>query len=190
MLFNLDLEIFKFINQGLSNSFFDLIIPWFREKLFWVPLYAFLIVSVTVHYKRHAYIILTSAILCVIISDQLSSFVIKPLVARERPCNNASIEYDINVLAPCRNSYSFTSSHAMNHTAIATFFILILLPYVSYIRWLWFWAALVCFAQIYVGLHYPSDVTVGALIGLIIGWSVFKVIEGFYLFPLGVKENL
>jgi membrane-associated phospholipid phosphatase len=80
---------------------------------------------------------------------------------------------------PCGLGYSFPSTHATDHFALATFLCLIF-----YRRWKWvgiaalIWAAIICFAQVYVGVHFPVDVTAGALYGALVGW----------LFVLGFRK--
>jgi undecaprenyl-diphosphatase len=75
------------------------------------------------------------------------------------------------VRVKCGNAYSFTSSHATNHFAIATFLSLTLGKRFKKIKWpLLTWAGMICLAQVYVGVHFPLDVFCGAILGMIIGW--------------------
>ena len=106
----------------------------------------------------------TAAVLCVIIlvvSDQLSSAVIKTLVARPRPCheiNGIPVLQGIHLLVNCGSGKSFPSSHAVNNFAMATLFAY------YYRRWTWAffaWAALVALSRVGVGVHYPSDIAGG-----------------------------
>ena len=184
---SIDASFFQLINENLSNSFFDLVVPWFREKLFWLPLYVFLVVLTVAIYKKHAYVIILTAVFTLVLSDQLSSSVLKPTFKRERPCNNEMLQETIHVLAPCRNSYSFTSSHAFNHFAVAAFFICLLGPLSRLFKLLWIWAGMVCFAQVYVGLHYPFDVIVGGFLGALLGISMYEILKHFYLNPLNLQ---
>jgi undecaprenyl-diphosphatase len=39
------------------------------------------------------------------------------------------------------------------------------------------WAFLISYAQVYVGVHYPLDVTFGALLGTLIGWQISRVFK-------------
>ena len=109
-------------------------------------------------------------ILTVFITDQLSSSIIKPFFERLRPCKDLVMIEHVRLLIKCGSGYSFTSSHAMNHFGVA-FFLGIILWRLS--RWVlpaaFLWAAIVSYAQVYVGVHYPFDVIGGGLIGLIIG---------------------
>lgn len=160
-----------------------------RNKYLWAPLYAFLIVKVILLYKRYAYVILLSAVLCFSVTDFFSSSVIKPLTERVRPCNNSQLAA-VQIKAPCRQSFSFVSAHASNHMAIAIFFFLLFKR--SERRWpylLILWAVLIGIAQIYVGLHYPFDVLCGAIIGLAIGFMSFMVLNKWYMKPFNVNPS-
>ena len=186
---SIDEVVLKFINQGLSNVLFDNTLVPFRNKYFWTPLYIFIIVSTMLLYKKHAYIILLTGVLCFSITDSVSSKFLKPLTERVRPCNNDELT-EIQVKAPCRNSFSFVSSHAANHTAIATFFFLLF--YRKNNKWpslLFLWAFLISIAQVYVGLHYPSDILAGAILGIIVSVLGFNSLNRFYLKAYNVKMD-
>ena len=70
------------------------------------------------------------------------------------------------------------SSHATNHFALATFWFLAIQKLKGKKwYWLWFWAALVAYAQIYVGKHYPFDVLAGTALGILIGLGTGKLFD-------------
>jgi undecaprenyl-diphosphatase len=67
-------------------------------------------------------------------------------------------------------SGSFTSSHAANHFGLAMFSFLTLRPQIGKWAWLFFlWAAAIGYAQVYVGVHYPTDIIGGAVLGMLAG---------------------
>ncbi len=104
------------------------------------------------------------------VSDTMSSKVIKNTVKRVRPCNEHSMSARVIERIRCGGGYSFTSSHATNHSAIAFFFFFLFAAHKG--RWRWalvLWAISIGMAQIFVGVHYPLDVICGLLLGLIIG---------------------
>ncbi|MBK1441520.1 phosphatase PAP2 family protein [Parapedobacter sp. ISTM3] len=169
-LISLDQEIFLAINQGLSNAFFDWLMPILRNPYTWAPLYLFIIIFCIKNYKKKGVLVVFLVLITFGIADALSSSVIKKSVQRVRPCNDVEFKEEVNVRVRCGSGYSFTSSHATNHFAIAMVLIM-----VFYSRWKpilglgLLWAAAVSFAQVYVGVHYPLDIICGAILGCLIG---------------------
>ena len=87
-LLQMDYELFEWINANWQNDFMDRLMPWWRTKESWIPLYIILIVFLLFKYKlKGFYLILTLAI-TVGVSDIISSKVIKPTIERPRPCKN------------------------------------------------------------------------------------------------------
>lgn len=176
-LLHLDYELFQFINQEWTNQVLDVVMPFLREKKNWISLY--IVVAILFMYKFHwkrgiLAILLTVA--AIGISDTLSSKIIKPSVERPRPCHENSAVDSGRLLITCGGGYSFTSSHATNHFAIAVFLGLVLVPLFRFSLGLFIaWAGSIAYAQVYVGVHYPSDVVAGAIIGSVIGYAIFRV---------------
>jgi undecaprenyl-diphosphatase len=167
---HIDHVLFTFVNLTLANDVFDIICPILREKLVWIPLYILMGYYSFRLYGRQVWILLLFAAATIIISDQVSSSVIKPLVHRLRPCNNHNMVPAARlIIDSCGAGFSFLSSHAANHFAIATFFVFVT-PLKRYIALLLYvWASLVAFSQVYVGVHFPADVIAGAMLGIITG---------------------
>lgn len=165
-----DTWLFLKIHQGLSNDFFDWIMPLLRNRFFWIPLYLFIIIFCLRKYKKTGVYIIAGALLTFAIGDLTASRIIKPAINRLRPCNEPSLSTQIIHRVPCGAGKSFPSAHATNHFGIAVFFI-----GVFYRKWKailpigLFWAAIISFAQIYVGVHYPIDVLCGTFLGIGIG---------------------
>lgn len=169
-LLHLDQQAFFFINQSLRNPVFDFIMPYARNPDFWIPLYVLIVGYVIYRFRLHSIIIIISAAICITLTDQIASNIIKPSVQRLRPCNDPAIAKQVHLIVDCGPGFSFVSSHAANHFGIAVFLILLLRKRFSWITPVaLFWATLVAFAQVYVGLHYPIDVIGGAVLGVITG---------------------
>lgn len=145
--------------------------PWWRFRYFWIPLYAIISIYFLYTYKAKGIILLLLVAGTVGIADLVSSKTIKPLVNRDRPCQNKEIKEEIRLLVHCSTGKSFTSSHATNHFALALVLIFILK---GRFKWVWLagigWAASICWGQVYVGVHFPLDVLCGAISGSIIGF--------------------
>ncbi len=169
-LIHFDENLFHLINQGMQNPFFDLVMPWLRNKLTWVPFYLFLGSFLWINLRKTGLFIILLAGLTVGISDFSNSQVLKKSVKRVRPCHLYQAPKDVNLLVPCGGGYSFPSSHAANHFALATVLTILLSPLFRWIGWpLLGWALIVSFAQVYVGVHFPLDVIAGALFGSLLG---------------------
>jgi undecaprenyl-diphosphatase len=105
----------------------------------------------------------------------------KPIFHRVRPCNNPALNSIIHLIVPCGSGYSFPSSHAANHFAMGIFSAITLGKRYKWVLPLAIvWAISVSFAQVYVGVHYPIDVTCGGIIGTIIGISTGKLFNRYF----------
>ncbi|MET3113721.1 membrane-associated phospholipid phosphatase [Pedobacter sp. CG_S7] len=171
-LLQFDTALFFKIHRGLSNPFFDWIMPLLRNRYFWAPLYLFIIIFCVKEFKKKGLLILGILLLTFAIGDFVASRIIKPTVARVRPCNDPKLSSRIIHRVGCGSGKSFPSAHATNHFAIAVYLIGIF-----YSRWKailpigLFWAFIISFAQIYVGVHFPFDTFAGAILGIVIGLS-------------------
>ena len=169
-----DQSLFVYINQVATHPLTDTLMPFFRESTLWIPFYLFLIVFVFVNFGKKGWVWLLFAFITVLLTDQFSSSIIKNWVQRPRPCADPLLYGQVRLLLDhCSGGYSFTSSHATNHFGVATFLFITLGRYFGNWKYLLFiWAALICYAQVYVGVHYPLDVVFGALLGFLIGHFV------------------
>lgn len=169
-LLHLDRHLFYFINHDLSNPFFDWLMPMLRNARFWIPLYVFIIVFCVWRFKKQGIIIILLLALSAGFADFTSASIFKSFYKRARPCRDPVTALTDVIRVPCGTGYSFPSTHATDHFAMAIFMCL-----VFYRKWIWIWpvailwAASICFAQVYVGVHYPIDVTVGAIYGALVG---------------------
>jgi undecaprenyl-diphosphatase len=170
---HLDQQLFLFLNS-INSPFWDPIMHALTGKLIWVPLYVAILVYLAMKYKRKFYIILLFVIIAATMTDQLSVFV-KNLVQRPRPCHEPLLDGLVHMFNnECGGMYSFVSSHAANSFDVAMFSLL-------FIKRLWyticiiFWAFIVSYTRIYLGVHYPADMLFGALTGMMIGWSVYQL---------------
>lgn len=175
-ILQLDKIIFEFINSDLSNRFFDFALVIVRNKYIWLPLYLFLISFFIFNFKKKGILIILFGFIGTGVADFTSSSIIKPVVARVRPCNVVDEDHKVINRVNCGSGYSFPSSHATNHFAMGFFFYLIFLGIHRRFSFLFLiWAAVISFAQIYVGVHYPIDVFTGAILGCIIGYVFYRL---------------
>lgn len=167
----LDTTLFHWVNNGLTNAVFDWLMPILRNKYTWLPFYVFILVFSLINLKwQGAWLVLCLA-LSVSVADTLSSKVIKHRVERLRPCNQQEIREQMTLRVDCGSGYSFTSSHATNHFAVGMFLFVAFGQLIG--RWKWLllvWAGSIAFAQVYVGVHFPFDILVGGLLGILLGY--------------------
>lgn len=172
-LYQLDVSIFYFINNTLSNPFLDKLFPFLTEVKNWYIAYLILFLLLFIKGGRLGRIAAIVLVFLITASDQLSSSLLKNLFERIRPCNTLE---NVNILVTCTESFSFPSSHAVNNFAAAMFFTLI---FPKFRNWFFTVAILQALSRPYVGVHYPSDVIGGAIIGAVLGyffgWLTLKI---------------
>ena len=179
-LLQFDQYLFQMINSQWTNSWLDTLMPLLRNKYVWLPFYTFIISFVLINFEKKGLFFLLFGILTITISDTMSSQVIKKSIKRVRPCNDILVKDTVELRVHCGGGYSFTSSHAANHFALALFIIFTLGKYRRWIPWvLILWAGSIGYAQIYVGVHYPFDVIIGSLLGIFIGTFVASFYSSF-----------
>lgn len=182
-IIDIDKWLFIKINKQGANYLFDQVMPFLREAMVWVPLYLFLVLFVVMNFARKGAVLIIYVAAITAAADILSSRFIKPFFARPRPCADPDFSPEVRFLANyCGTNGSFTSSHAVNHFAIAMFFFIVLKKVWGNWCYLFFlWAAAISYAQVYVGVHYPFDVLGGAIVGMTLGWigaSIFSRTTG------------
>jgi len=166
-----DQWLFIQLNSKLTNPVFDFILPYFRDSVFWAPFYIFLLAFIIMNYGRKGWMWSLAFLCTVAIADMVGTRVFKEGFERLRPCQDPLFFQHVRLLLKhCSGSYSFISNHAANHFGLATFMSVTL--YTTFgkpIYLLYLWAALIAYAQVYVGVHYPLDVLAGAGVGTLAG---------------------
>jgi undecaprenyl-diphosphatase len=172
-----DTALFLQLNTVFTNPLFDHILPLWRNANTWVPLYLFLIVFSVVNFRTKSLFWILGAIVTVVLTDQISSSVVKPFFERPRPCNDPILMSHVRLLLDhCSGGYSFTSSHATNHFGFAVYVFITMRSVFKKWTWLFLiWSATVSYAQVYVGVHYPLDILCGALLGISIGFATAQI---------------
>lgn len=168
LLVHTDQDLFLWLN-GMHNTVMDHIMYWVTFKFTWIPLYILLIALTIRTEKRQSWTILLSVIVAVVVADKITSGIMKPYFMRLRPCHDPELNGLLHGVGDCGGLYGFASSHASTSFALAISWYLLLKNKVRYMGWLLVWAAVYAYSRVYVGVHYPGDIVVGALIGLLTG---------------------
>ncbi|BDD04195.1 phosphatase PAP2 family protein [Aureibacter tunicatorum] len=163
-----DKELFLYLN-GKHVDFLDPIMQTITASKTWIPFYLILVGFVYYKYRKHSWLIFLGVGLVILLADQTTSGFMKPFFERFRPCHDPEIKDLVHLVKGCGGRYGFASSHAANTFGLATFLYVRTHKQLKWMGWLFLWAAIVSYSRIYVGVHYPLDIIVGGLIGVISG---------------------
>jgi undecaprenyl-diphosphatase len=177
-IINADKALFYFINKKLASPSIDTFLLLSRQAFTWIPVYFFFLLFFVSNSRKYILPIIVLSVFTFALTDFTSASILKPLIGRFRPCQSLSLGFEVRNIAGCGGIFSMPSSHASNHFGLSAFwFFLINHLYKSKWYWLWIWAALIGFAQIYVGVHFPADILTGAVLGLLAGSFTFYIFK-------------
>jgi membrane-associated phospholipid phosphatase len=167
---SLDVSVFRFINSSLSNRFFDQLMPFVSDSPWLASIFILISLWLLCCGGARGRICVLMLLLSLCLGNWMVCDSIKNAVGRLRPFNTLT---GVHLRIGMGGSFSMPSSHAANWFSAA------LVPFIYYRRTIWAvlpMAVLVCISRIYNGVHYPSDVLAGAVLGA--GYSL-AVIIGF-----------
>ena len=176
-----DIDIVLWIN-GHHAEWADAFFWYVSRAKTWLPLYGLLIGLIAYRFRswRTVLLILIGFGVAVGLSDFLCSGVLKPLVCRLRPTHEPAIDPLHLVNGYMGGRYGFCSSHAANTMAVALLFSLLYRNKIA-TAGLMTWVALNCYSRMYLGVHYPSDILCGLLIGSLLAIPVYRVLRRWVL---------
>lgn len=170
----LDKEFTLWLN-GFNNSFFDVFFYVATQTITWIPLFIALLWLIFKRQGGQGLVTVIFVAIVVLLADQISSTLIKNLVARYRPSHDEFLQYMIHTVNGYRGGrYGFVSSHAANCFAVASF-----LAFIVRSRALNFamfsWVLINCYSRIYLGVHFVGDILGGLLVGIIVAKVVYEL---------------
>ena len=172
---SLDNSILLFINSRHSQ-FWDGFMMDISNRFIWIPLYLFLAFLIYREFGKKSWIIILFAIIAVALSDQLASHLVKNIFMRYRPSHNLILSPQLHFVDDYKGGlYGFASSHASNTFSLTVFIMLLMPKNYKLIAGLFCWVVIVCYSRMYLGVHYPSDIIGGALIGILSAWISFRL---------------
>ncbi len=174
-LAGIDKTVFIFINSTIANPVTDFIMPLITLDLHLKIFYGVCLAILLWKGDRRMRFAIIFSVITLAICDQLSSAVIKPLIERPRPCWTM----EVHLLVSCGAGFSMPSSHAANFFGQAYFFKKVAPSFTKFLIPL---AILVALSRVFVGVHYPADIIIGAALGTLVGYSagyVFMKIKYF-----------
>jgi len=173
-LIEFDQQLFLWLN-GFHADWLDPIMLFITNRNPWIPLYALILFFVIKQLRWQSWSMLLAFAVLITLADQAASGFFKPFFERLRPCHEPSIQAMVHMVKGCGGKFGFASSHASNTVALATFLWLIYRN--VYAKMMIVWAIVVSYSRIYVGVHYPGDIIMGAILGIlaaIITYNLYK----------------
>lgn len=153
---------------------YDFFWAMYSDKWTWIP---FILVIVYCLLRpgnwRHRLLMIASIALLFLLSDFVVSSFIKNVVCRPRPSHDPAVMNLLSYVNGYRGgAYGFPSNHASNGFAAATLLALLLRH-----RWVtlsaFLWAIGSCYSRMYMGVHFPTDILCGALLGIAFAFVIY-----------------
>lgn len=177
-LIQTDIQLFTFLN-GLHSPFWDEVMWVISARKPWIPFYIFLVVMMIMRLKwKKGLLAVVSIVLVITIADRFTSGFMKPHFKRPRPSHELVLKGKVHVVKDGNGheyrggAYGFASSHSANAFGMAMFMFLL---FRKHWRWMFAWAFVVAYSRIYLGVHYPGDILVGGLVGVVAAWFIHRL---------------
>lgn len=188
-LADIDRHILFFFN-GSNSLFLDNLAVTLTSGFTWIPLYIILLYIVIKNNENMRQIMLAvgCVLLCLLLSDGVADFIVKPMAERFRPSHEPAIKYAVDIVDGVRGPlYGFFSAHASNTFCVAVFFSF-LIRNGRFTFAMVLWSLVNCWTRMYLGLHYPGDILAGLVWGAAVGIGVYILYIKIY-FHISPKFN-
>ena len=175
-LIHFDKQLLLLLN-GSDSLFLDYLMMTLTNAKTWIPLYLglFLVVIRSHSNAKDIIFVVAATGLCILFAGTVDDMLVKPFVARWRPTHDPEIGHLVDIVDGYRGgNYGFFSAHACNTFSIAMFFSL-LMRHRFFVVAMILWSLVNCYTRLYLGVHYPGDITVGLIWGAIVGYGVYRL---------------
>ena len=201
-LLHIDTEILLAINAWHA-PWADTLMWIISAKTTWIPLYLLLIGLLVWKFRQPSMkaakclkkvpacvVMILMIALAVGAADFIASGILKDLVARPRPTRVPELEGVLHLVNGYKSGrYGFVSSHAANTMACALLFSLIWRKKIATIG-LMLWVALNCYSRMYLGVHYPTDIIGGLMVGALVVLAAYRGLRAMgIVYPLGEGQS-
>ena len=166
-----DRELFVFLNN-LGIERFDGFWIFVTQIESWFPLFLFFFFLLFYFYRLKKGLIVLAFLLACFATTLFVTDLTKEFIARLRPNNVEGLGELIRILQK-PTTYSFFSGHASTSFAVTTFMVLVIRKFNKWIYLAYLWPFIFVLSRIYVGVHYPSDLFVGALVGTLFAFIFY-----------------
>lgn len=174
---NIDTTVFLWLN-GFHNNFFDSLMYLISNKWVWVPMYATILLVNIFHsgWRKRLFMIVAMFVMAFAMTDFTCGNLIRKLIERPRPTNmDSGISHLVHTVnAYTGGDFGFPSCHASN-----SFMLAMLCTLLFRNKWLsiflFGWAIIHSYSRVYLGVHYPGDLLVGAMVGVLIAIGCYSV---------------
>ncbi len=170
-----DEDLFLLLNS-FHTDWLDAVLFQMTQTVTWIPFYLILAFFIYKAEPKYSWWVFGGIALTILIADQTTSGLMKPYFERLRPCHDERWDGVIHNYGRCGGLFGFASSHAANTFGLAVFLNLKMKGKLRFLPWLFLWAALISYTRIYLGVHYPSDILVGAFIGALAGFVSWIIV--------------
>jgi undecaprenyl-diphosphatase len=168
-----DRETFVYLNS-LGIEQYDMFWSIVTKFPPWIPLFVLIITLFFIKSSKREALFMILTLLAMVLFVSTLTELTKNVVARLRPNNDEEINTLIRILKS-PSGFSFFSGHASSSFSVITFVVLFLRHHFKWVYLFYIWPILFAISRIYVGVHFPVDLIVGALVGILSAWLFYKL---------------